>query len=351
MAYTKTLWTDPQGTNLNRFSKSNETATSVDLTQNPTLTNTPTAFSVELMNKLEQGVYDAHVMAESNFLILNSQADEVDGMGRNLLDVLGVTTISAAMAAIRTMCNGTGQPDFRKLRYGDYLDGINLSAIPAENGGDAGQAWNSSYLNNRIVISGFNTYKNSGSTETSKNHVLFTFRNCPIRKRMNPTNDNAGGYHASELRAFMDGTNGDGTGNYTGATTVTTGAFLTALKAQLGDYILRVHRIIDASTFGGSQTWGWQWYSVFLPTENEMVGDSAWGRPDYGDGLKVHFPIYQKSTVFRCKRYNGARQWHFLATPNAGSAAYFAFVSNTGSVHTSYSASSVGGCAPAFCVA
>jgi hypothetical protein len=53
------------------------------------------------------------------------------------------------MAALRTLCNGTGVPDFSKLRIGDYLDGIDLSAIPAENGGTVGQAWNDMYKNNR----------------------------------------------------------------------------------------------------------------------------------------------------------------------------------------------------------
>jgi hypothetical protein len=117
---------------------------------------------------------------------------------------------------------------------GDYLDGVDLSAIPAENGGTAGQVWNGTYKNNQIVLSGFNTYKQAGDTEVTKNHLLFTFRNIPLKKRMNPTNDNTGGYAASEIRAFLEGVNGDGTGDYAGSTTVTTAAFLNVLKAQVG---------------------------------------------------------------------------------------------------------------------
>jgi hypothetical protein len=109
------------------------------------------------------------------------------------------------MAALRALCNGTGTPDFSKLQTGDYLDGIDLSAIPAENGGTAGQAWNNTYKNNRIVISAFNPYKGVGDTEVTKNHIRFDFANVPLLKRMNPSNDNIGGYRATEIRAFLEG--------------------------------------------------------------------------------------------------------------------------------------------------
>ena len=155
--------------------------------------------------------------------------------GRNLKTVLGVSTIAQAMAALRTLCNGTGTPDFSKLMIGDYLDGIDLSAIPAENGGTAGQAWSETYKNNRIRIAAFNPYLNVGDTGVSKNHIRFDFSTVPLCKRMNPTNDNAGGYKASEMRAFLEGVNGDGSGDYAGTPTVSTGAFLAALKAQLGN--------------------------------------------------------------------------------------------------------------------
>jgi hypothetical protein len=233
---------------------------------------------------------------------------------------------------------------------GDYIDGIDLSAIPAENGGTAGQAWNNTYKNNRIVLSGFNTYKQAGDTEVVKNHLLFTFRNIPLKKRMNPTNDNTGGYAASEMRAFLEGANGDGAGDYAGSTTVTTGAFLSALKEQIrAAYIMPVRRLLsDRPATGGA--WAWRTCSLFLPSEHEIFGESAWGDPSYDDGLKVQFPIYQKATTYRCKRYNGAREWYWECSPSSGSAADFCNVYNNGGAYYG-NASAVGGCAPAFCVA
>ena len=56
--------------------------------------------------------------------------------GRNLLDVLEVTAIPDAIAVLKARCNNggsaaNGEPDFAGLHIGDYLDGLDLSAIPA----------------------------------------------------------------------------------------------------------------------------------------------------------------------------------------------------------------------------
>jgi hypothetical protein len=109
MAYTKTNWLPRQGTNLNKFTKSTETPASVILTNTPDAVTQPgTPFSVENMNRIEQGIFDAHEGISELSDTLTSYADMVEGMGRNLLDVLGVSSIPAAMAALRTRCNGTG---------------------------------------------------------------------------------------------------------------------------------------------------------------------------------------------------------------------------------------------------
>jgi hypothetical protein len=310
MAYTKTAWVEPKGTYLNRFKKQNETAASLELIHDPSLTNTPTPFSIENMNKIEQGIYDAHQGITGLSDTLTSHSDMAE-TGRNLLTVLGVQSIQAAMDALSARCNGTGTPNFRGLMIGDYLDGKDLSAIPAENGGTAGQSWNSAYLNNRIVLSGFNTYRQAGNKEVTRNHLLFTFRNTPLRKRMNPTDTCIGGYMTSEIRAFLEGANGDGTGDYTGSTTVTTAAFLNALKAQLGaGHILPVRRLLsDRPSSGGG--WGWLTCSLFLVSEHEVFGESAWSDPLRDDGLKIQFPIYQKASTYRRKNYNGDRLFHW----------------------------------------
>jgi hypothetical protein len=162
-----------------------------------------------------------------------------EGYGRNLLDVLGAGTVAEAGAEIHRRCNnngeidGTGIPDFPGLKSGIILTGLTCRRYPPKT---AGQAWNDTYKNNRIVVSGFNTYKGMGDTENTKNHILFTFRNIPLRKRMNSSDTNTGGYIASELRAFLEGTAGDGTGDKSG---VTTAAFMNALDALYNELFIK----------------------------------------------------------------------------------------------------------------
>jgi len=271
------------------------------------------------------------------------------GKGRNILNVLGVSTIAEAGAELKHRCNNDGQiddsgiPDWTGLRAGDYIDGLDLSSILAERGGTAGEAWNDDYKNNRIVIAGFNLYKHSGDTENAKNHIVFAFANIPLKSRVNSTNDNAGGYVASELRAFLEGTAGNGTGDKSG---VTTAAFLNALKAQLGDDIFYTIRKTHSAKGGP----GWASYTLFVSTELEMFGEQVYGDEANYWNTNVQFPIYRDSELYRVKRYHGARDWHWLHTPSAGSAANFCNVNSNGNANNN-SASAAGGVAPVFCVA
>jgi hypothetical protein len=82
---------------------------------------------------------------------------------------------------------------------------------------------------------------------------------------MNPAHDSTGGYAATEVRVFLEGANGDGTGPMTG---VTAAAFLNTLKAQIGDYILPVRRL-----FSNKADWAWITCSLWLPSEDEVFGE------------------------------------------------------------------------------
>jgi len=63
MAYEKTNWEPREGSDLDRFEKANETSKSVILRNRPNAVTKPgTPFSVKNMNKIEQGIYEAHEM-------------------------------------------------------------------------------------------------------------------------------------------------------------------------------------------------------------------------------------------------------------------------------------------------
>ena len=63
MAYTKQTWTDRQGTKLNKFTKANETLTTVELTNAPgSITQAGTPFSKTRMDYMEEGIRTGHVI-------------------------------------------------------------------------------------------------------------------------------------------------------------------------------------------------------------------------------------------------------------------------------------------------
>jgi hypothetical protein len=205
----------------------------------------------------------------------------LSGDGRNLLDVFGVTSVADAVEALHQKINADGVPDFSGLQIGDYLD------LPSLYDGSTTYTWNESYKNLRVVISGFNTYKHMGSAENAKNHIVFTFENCPLTKRMNATNTNTGGYAASEMKTYLEG------------------GFLAGLAEALGhDYLYSVRRYIsNKGSYAELNA------KIFLPTEAEVygmqingdeLGDSA---TDYQYVNPVQLPIFRDSYKHRIKRY------------------------------------------------
>ena len=376
MAYEKTIWETRAGSNLNRFGKAQETARSVILHNEPDEVTRPgTPFSIQNMNKIEQGIFAAHEMAaaetqarilgdedtifqaremaEDIFLTLTSNADMVKGAGRDLMKVIlehgfeEMTTPALIKEAVLetvaklALRNNEGVKSYQGLMLGDHLDGIDLSGIAAPNGGTAPAAWNNTYKNNRIVIAGLNFYKGGGIPlpSNTKNHITFTFSNCIARGRINATSTNAGGYAASEIRKWLEGEAGDGSG-----------PFALGLKAAIGNYLytIRKHE-------GNKNAPDWHSYTVFLPSEIEMCGHTVRGSDTLPDGTRsimppIQLPIYQKSMEYLIKSRNGSVLPWWLSTAYAANAADGCLISNDGSAGNNL-ASTVYGISPVFCIA
>ncbi len=242
--------------------------------------------------------------------------------GRNLLTVLGVTTVAEAMEVLHERCNGEGKADFSGLMIGDYLD------LPSLTVDGTTYTWNAAYQNLRIVISGFNHYIHCGSMENTKNHILWTFKNVVLQKAMNNSDTNAGGYDASAMKTYLDG------------------VFALGLGAALGssDYLYTISRAISKKS-----STEWVRNTVFLPTEVEVFGVATYGDDQNGWNTNIQYPIYRDSSYYRCKKYNGSRAWWWEGTPHASGSASFCIVGDYG-ISTSYGASGgYGGVAPAFC--
>ena len=242
--------------------------------------------------------------------------------GRNLLTVLGVTTVAEAMEVLHERCNGEGVADFSGLMIGDYLD------LPSLTVDGTTYTWNATYQNLRIVISGFNHYIHYGDTENTKNHILWTFKNVVLQRQMNSSDTNTGGYNASAMKTYLDG------------------VFTLGLGSALGssDYLYTISRAISKK---GSTEWVRN--TVFLPTEVEVFGVATYGDDQNAWNTNIQYPIYRDSSYYRCKKYNGSRAWWWEATPYASNSTSFCYVNNNGGSYASNASSSTGGVAPAFC--
>ena len=255
--------------------------------------------------------------------------------GRNLLQVLNVETVQEVMEILHQRCNDEGIPDFSGLNIGDYLD---LPSLTVDG---------TVYTQNlRILVSGFNIFRNPLNVQGArniKNHILFTFDSIVLKKRMNAANNNAGGYPASELRIFLEGATGDGSG-----------PFAVGLKNVIGDYLYTIRRY--TSTKGAM---AWNNYTVFLPTDKEVGAPYYWDGGGYYPGderddyeLQTRWPIYLVRPYQ--KMYNGTNlndPWWWLSSPHAGSSTYFCLVNSYGLSYHAIASNAAGGVAPAFCVA
>ena len=242
--------------------------------------------------------------------------------GRNLLTVLGVTTVAEAMEVLHERCNGEGKADFSGLMIGDYLD------LPSLTVDGTTYTWNAAYQNLRIVISGFNHYIHCGSMENTKNHILWTFKNVVLQKAMNNSDTNASGYSVSTMKTYLDG------------------VFALGLGAALGssDYLYTISRAISKKS-----STEWVRNTVFLPTEVEVFGVATYGDDQNGWNTNIQYPIYRDSSYYRCKKYNGSRAWWWEATPSVSSSTAFCFVYYNGHSNYNFASNSNGGVAPAFC--
>ena len=243
--------------------------------------------------------------------------------GRNLLDVFGKTTVAEVMEILHNKCNGEGQADFSGLMIGDYLD------LPSLTVGGTTYTWNAAYRNLRIVISGFNHYIYCGRDDVNKkNHILWTFRNIVLQKRMNATDTNVGGYMASELKKYLDGAFAVGLGNALGSS----------------GYLYTILRAISKKGATAFVT-----NTVFLPTEVEVFGVPTFGDDQIAWNTNIQYPIYRDSSFYRVKKYNGIRDWWWEGTPAASVSYDFCLVSDSGGSTRSFARGDSGGVAPAFC--
>ncbi|GHV66897.1 hypothetical protein AGMMS49928_02710 [Spirochaetia bacterium] len=263
--------------------------------------------------------------------------------GANLMTEFRAANVMAAFNAIHEFlqtCNGKpNRADVIRSRIvtGDYLDLPSLT-VQADAGGGGFSAVNTSLGEHgtllRLIVVGVDSFTKTNSNAPA--HVVFQFQNVPVSHRMNPTNTNAGGYAKSEMRSYL------------------TSKFLPGLAAAgLPESIIWAPtRCISNGGEGGTAADALA-DKLWLPTEWELHGSNSWSNKKYETAQNQARLEFYESNAKRIK-YNlenngNYGMWYWEASPYSSSAANLAIIDFFGFANNLH-ASSVVGCAPAFCV-
>ena len=238
---------------------------------------------------------------------------------RNLVDVLGATSVQDAFAKLQAK---TSVGDFTNLGLGDYID------IPSITFDSQTLTHNPSYENLRVQIIAFDYFKNYLNTT---HHVVMQFKHCPFKKEINSANSNVGGYPAMPIADYLSTTFGAG------------------LEAAMGISCLSIKQYFQTDATNWSNFTA---YKVFLPTENQLIGHkgSSTVATDTTSYELGQFPYYAINPKGLMKNFNGVLYFYWTASPLFAGSSYFAFVSYSGVVSYYYVSFDFVGVAPVFCI-
>jgi TolB-like protein len=259
---------------------------------------------------------------------------------RDLAEVFGVSGVTASFNAVHSFlqtCNGESGEARReriaqRILLGDWIDLPHLT-VQGDAGGGAVDTDNTDLGGNgkllRLIVVGIDSFAKTNRDAPA--HVVFQFQNIPGEHHMNSYDTNAGGYKASDMRRYL------------------TGSFLRGLVAAgLPEGVLYapVRSIANgggdrANAADGLADWLW------LPTEWEIRGENVYSNERYETAANQARLEYYDSNLIKKKYDADSAYWWWLAS--SGSAATFASVYGHGYADHLI-ASTVGGCAPAFCV-
>jgi hypothetical protein len=230
---------------------------------------------------------------------------------------------------------------------GDYIDLVSLT-IAADAGG-GGVALNSPANSTllRLIVVGINTFReNPSSTHTGSYatngseaapHLVFQFKNTPVRHNMNVADSNVGGYAASELRTYL-------IGNFS------TGLRNAGVPMDDTSIVWAPKRYV--ATGRDSQpgvSAGLIEDKLWLPTERELVGANGLSSSAFETAENQARLAYYADDASRVKGGVGMYYGWWTASTYAITNKFFARVDGLGTVSAANAPVSQG-TAPAFCV-
>jgi hypothetical protein len=261
---------------------------------------------------------------------------------KDLEEVFGAKGATAAFNAVHAFlqaCNsgsaqGRRERIAQRIMPGDWIDLPRL-AVQGDAGGGAINTDNIDLGGNgkllRLIVVGIDSF--AATNRDAPAHVVFQFQNVPGEHRMNLSNTNAGGYRESEMRSYL------------------TGSFLRGLLAAgvpEGVLYAPTRHIANAGQGASAADPLADW--LWLPTEWELFGKNVLSNATWETAANQARLEYYEGDGRRRKYNATGAVWWWEASPSAGSAAYFCLSYYAVGYAYKNNASSVGGCAPAFCV-
>lgn len=204
--------------------------------------------------------------------------------------------------------------------------GTNGTASSVYNIGDTKDITISGIGTMTLEIADFDHDYLSGSTSASKAGISMITRDLlPSTQQMNSSNTNAGGFPASALYDYLNGT------------------ILNGLPSDLRSALKTTYKWYGT----GNNTTNGQWHGckVWVPLEYEMFGTTKYApATEHTTGNARKYPIFtdNASRIKRMNNGSGSVQWYWEASPIASSATGFCFVDSDGNA-TGISAYYAGG--------
>ena len=233
--------------------------------------------------------------------------------GRDLCRVFGGVTPQEVMKILHLKCKRI-VPDYSGIKIGDYVEFQNNGLADA------------SYTKVRFLVSGFNTFYNTGYPKNTKNHILWSTQDIIDKHLVIGLTSSQVGYGASSLRSWLS---------------TTIAPKVEALFA--GDTLLYT---VSRETYG---TIGMSLESekLFIPTQTEVFGRSV-GAAKSRSESHVQFPIFQNTYFYRVKNFRGIPAIWWTQTLIDGGSSSFIVIDPEGR-SASHTQSSSNGVVPFFC--
>jgi hypothetical protein len=286
-----------------------------------------------------------------------------DGYVGSIKDKFGIAEtgkagVEAAFTTLSKYIKGGGL-SYNEIKLGDWIDLEAGLTVEAYNGSGDFTETNADLGAHgkllRLIVVGINSFRsgrgmksedrgltvngesNGRYAVTANNgvdHVVFQFQNVPVLRPMNASDTIAGGYAASEMRKYLAPTGNSGSGRFL-AGLVQAGVPQNVMWAP-------VRHISTRGADGTVQDLLW------LPTEREIFGTNMYSEESYETRQnQARLEYYTSDTLLMKYDKNNILCWYPEASPHAGT--FFCFVHSLG-IASFYTASTAGGCAPAFCV-